>query len=99
VLDDRTLAFPSFDGNGIFSSLGNIEVNRRVGLLFIDFERGHRLRLRGEASVARGAPGRPSAHDARLSELQALRAPNAQGRGLAVRPTRWRARAGAELEA
>jgi hypothetical protein len=56
VLDDRTLAFPSFDGNGIFSSLGNIEVNRQVGLLFIDFERGHRLRLRGEASVARGDP-------------------------------------------
>jgi predicted pyridoxine 5'-phosphate oxidase superfamily flavin-nucleotide-binding protein len=56
VLDDRTLAFPSYDGNGIFASLGNIDVNPQVGILFIDFEHGHRLRLRGEASVAEGDP-------------------------------------------
>jgi predicted pyridoxine 5'-phosphate oxidase superfamily flavin-nucleotide-binding protein len=56
VLDDRTLAFPSYDGNGIFASLGNIHVNPQVGILFIDFEHGHRLRLRGEATVAEADP-------------------------------------------
>jgi len=56
VLDDRTMAFPSYDGNGIFASLGNLEVNPQVGMLFIDFERGHRLRIRGEATVARDDP-------------------------------------------
>src|SRR5687767_10134792 len=44
VLDERTLAFPSYDGNGMFLSLGNALVNPHVGLLFIDFTRGRRLR-------------------------------------------------------
>jgi uncharacterized protein len=49
ILDDRTLAFPNYDGNGLFATLGNLHVNPQVGLLFVDFEHGHRLRLRGEA--------------------------------------------------
>jgi len=32
------LAFPNYDGNGMFRSLGNIVANPGVGLLFIDFE-------------------------------------------------------------
>jgi predicted pyridoxine 5'-phosphate oxidase superfamily flavin-nucleotide-binding protein len=51
VVDEHTLAFPSYDGNGMFRSLGNIRVNPRVGMLFIDFERPKRLRVNGEASV------------------------------------------------
>jgi hypothetical protein len=51
VLDARTLAFPSYDGNGMFRSLGNLLVNPRVGLLFIDFERPRRLRVQGLASL------------------------------------------------
>lgn len=51
VVDDVTLAFPVFDGNGMFRTLGNIAVNPRVGLLFIDFEGGARLRVNGDASV------------------------------------------------
>jgi predicted pyridoxine 5'-phosphate oxidase superfamily flavin-nucleotide-binding protein len=51
IIDDRTLAFPSYDGNGIFASLGNIVVNPQVGMLFVDFEHGHRLRLNGKATV------------------------------------------------
>ena len=47
VLDDRTLALPSYDGNGLFATLGNLHVNPKVGMLFIDFE--HRLRLNGGA--------------------------------------------------
>ncbi|HVN50783.1 MAG TPA: pyridoxamine 5'-phosphate oxidase family protein [Acidimicrobiales bacterium] len=51
VLDEKTLAFPSYDGNGQFRSLGNLLVNPRVGLLFIDFERPKRLRVQGVAHI------------------------------------------------
>jgi predicted pyridoxine 5'-phosphate oxidase superfamily flavin-nucleotide-binding protein len=51
------LAFPDYDGNGMFKSLGNLEVNRSVGLLFIDLhERPRRLRVNGEATVSRDDP-------------------------------------------
>jgi len=52
MLDAQTLAFPSYDGNGMFRSLGNVMVNPRVGLLFIDFERPRRLRVQGRASLS-----------------------------------------------
>jgi predicted pyridoxine 5'-phosphate oxidase superfamily flavin-nucleotide-binding protein len=51
VVDDRTLAFPSYDGNGMFRSLGNILVNPKVGMLFIDFEHPSRMRVNGLASM------------------------------------------------
>jgi len=51
VLDPTTLAFPSYDGNGQFRSLGNLLVNPRVGLLFIDFDQPNRLRVQGVAQV------------------------------------------------
>ncbi|HEX2439332.1 MAG TPA: pyridoxamine 5'-phosphate oxidase family protein [Methylomirabilota bacterium] len=51
VVGPHTLAFPSYDGNGMFKSLGNVLVNPHVGLLFIDFESPRRLRVNGRASV------------------------------------------------
>jgi predicted pyridoxine 5'-phosphate oxidase superfamily flavin-nucleotide-binding protein len=51
VLDERTIAFPSFDGNGMYLTTGNALVNPNVGLLFIDLEGRKRLRLNGVASV------------------------------------------------
>jgi hypothetical protein len=45
------LAFPSYDGNGMFRSLGNVLVNPAVALLFIDFEQPKRLRVNGLASL------------------------------------------------
>ena len=39
VVDERTLAFPDYNGNGMYRSLGNVLVNQSVALLFIDFER------------------------------------------------------------
>lgn len=51
VLDETTLAFPTYDGNGMYLSAGNMLVNPRVGLLFVDFEVGTRLRLNGVASI------------------------------------------------
>src|SRR5438876_11984287 len=56
VVDERTIAFPSYDGNGMYLSAGNALVNPQVGLLFIDFERRKRLRLNGIASVADDDP-------------------------------------------
>jgi len=51
VLGPHTLAFPNYDGNGMYLSAGNVLVNGDVGILFIDFERGHRMRLEGVASI------------------------------------------------
>lgn len=51
VLDEQTLAFPVYDGNGMFLSLGNMAANSRVGMLFVNFENGTRLRLNGYASI------------------------------------------------
>jgi uncharacterized protein len=56
VLDERTVAFPVYDGNGMFLSLGNLTLNPRVGLLFVDFEGQKRLRLDGIASVDEADP-------------------------------------------
>jgi len=51
VLDEHTIAFPSYDGNGMYLSAGNVLVNPNVGLLFIDFEGRKRMRLNGVASI------------------------------------------------
>lgn len=53
VLDEHTIAFPNYDGNGMYLSAGNLSVNPHVGLLFIDFvsARPTRMRLNGVASI------------------------------------------------
>ena len=51
VVDEQTLAFPSYDGNGTYLSLGNLLRNPQVGILFIDFTRPKRLRVNGIASI------------------------------------------------
>ncbi len=51
VVEPGVVAFPSYDGNGMFLSMGNIRATPKVGMLFIDFETPHRLRLQGTASV------------------------------------------------
>ena len=56
VIDDRTIAFPSWDGNGMYLSLGNALANPNVGLLFLDFVGQKRLRLNGVASIADDDP-------------------------------------------
>jgi predicted pyridoxine 5'-phosphate oxidase superfamily flavin-nucleotide-binding protein len=56
VTGEAELAFPSYDGNGMFRSLGNLLVNPAVALLFIDFERPNRLRVNGSASALRDDP-------------------------------------------
>jgi len=56
VLDERTIAFPAYDGNGMYLSFGNALVNPNVGLLFIDFEGRRRMRLNGLASIDASDP-------------------------------------------
>jgi hypothetical protein len=56
VLDERTIAFPNYDGNGMYLSMGNLLRNPRVGLLFISFTEQKRLRLNGIASVDENDP-------------------------------------------
>ncbi len=51
IVGDDTLAFPSYDGNGMFMSMGNISENGEVGMLFIDFESQSRTRVDGVASI------------------------------------------------
>jgi predicted pyridoxine 5'-phosphate oxidase superfamily flavin-nucleotide-binding protein len=56
VVDERTLIFPSYDGNGMFKSLGNIRANPAVGLLFLSFDQPKRLRVNGKGSVMSDDP-------------------------------------------
>jgi predicted pyridoxine 5'-phosphate oxidase superfamily flavin-nucleotide-binding protein len=53
VVDPQTVMFPSYDGNGMFLSMGNIAASGKVGMLFIDFEKPHRVRVQGTADLSR----------------------------------------------
>ncbi|MDS4041213.1 MAG: pyridoxamine 5'-phosphate oxidase family protein [Candidatus Competibacter sp.] len=56
VLDERTLAFPDYDGNGMYRSWGNLLLNPYVGLLFLDFENPKRVRVNGPAQISSDDP-------------------------------------------
>lgn len=56
VLDDRTLVFPDYDGNGMYRSWGNVLVNPAIALLFLDFEAPKRLRVNGSAGISADDP-------------------------------------------
>jgi predicted pyridoxine 5'-phosphate oxidase superfamily flavin-nucleotide-binding protein len=61
------LAFPDYDGNGMFKSLGNILVNAEVGMLFIAMHgKPQRLRVNGTAKVSREDPLLPRTVGAQL---------------------------------
>jgi uncharacterized protein len=52
VIDQKTLLYPEFQGNGVFASLGNILENPHIGLLFIDFfQNGIGLHINGQAKI------------------------------------------------
>lgn len=56
VLDERTLAYPEYRGNGVLASLGNIEENPHVGILLMDFFRDRiGLHINGRARVVEDA--------------------------------------------
>jgi uncharacterized protein len=62
IVDEQTIAFPSYDGNGMYYSMGNLAANPEVGILFIDFETPNRMRLQGRASI--------TPHDPLLAEYK-----------------------------
>lgn len=52
IVSPDLLVWPDYDGNGMFRSLGNIQVNPKVGLLFLRIgERPGRLRVNGTATL------------------------------------------------
>ncbi|RZL37100.1 MAG: flavin-nucleotide-binding protein [Rubrivivax sp.] len=53
---DRQLLVPDYSGNRMFMTLGNLQLDGRAGLLFIDFERGDLLTLTGRAEIVWGGP-------------------------------------------
>ncbi len=64
-LDDRTILIPSFDGNGMFRSLGNIINNGRVAMLFVSFgPEAQRWRVQGHAVVHTSGPAVERVHGA-----------------------------------
>ncbi|MFI7104583.1 pyridoxamine 5'-phosphate oxidase family protein [Streptomyces sp. NPDC050161] len=53
VLDDRTLAYPEYRGNGVMASVGNLSENPQLGILMVDFLRDRiGLHINGRARVA-----------------------------------------------
>ncbi len=53
---DAELCFPDFSGNLLFNTLGNLEVDARAGLLFIDFRSGGMLHIIGRARICWEVP-------------------------------------------
>lgn len=56
VNQDGSLTVPDFDGNLFFSTLGNIVLNGRAGLMFVDFDKGDVLQMSGEAELILESP-------------------------------------------
>ena len=109
VTDVNELAFPSYDGNGMFRSLGNVLVNPAIALLFIDFEQPRRLarewnqlypaRRSAARAICRRTVDRARACNTNFSELPALHPSNADGGSVGLRATRRLRSAGACVEA
>jgi predicted pyridoxine 5'-phosphate oxidase superfamily flavin-nucleotide-binding protein len=56
VVDDHSIAFPNYDGNGTYLSMGNLLHNPQVGILFVDFSSPKRLRVNGIATITEDDP-------------------------------------------
>ncbi|MBA4742974.1 MAG: pyridoxamine 5'-phosphate oxidase family protein [Azoarcus sp.] len=52
------LTIPDFTGNSFFNTLGNIALNPRVGLLFVDFDGGQLVQIAGAATIDHDSPER-----------------------------------------
>ena len=66
VVDERTLAFPNYNGNGMYMSMGNVLENGMVGMLFMNWTKGHRLRVHGSASIDNDDPMSPDYPEAQF---------------------------------
>ena len=73
VLDPATLAFPCYDGNGMYLSVGNVATTAQVGLLFIDFVSPKRLRVNGTARIEPSEAVSPAFPEAQLVVVVSVR--------------------------
>ncbi len=62
VIDDTTIGYADFRGNGQYISTGNIEANQKVALILMDYPHQQRLKIWAEASIMEAADN-PSLHD------------------------------------
>ncbi len=89
VDDAATLTVPDFNGNSYYNTLGNLALNPRCGLLFLDFAEGTTLQLAAEAEIIWEGPEVPRFAGAerllRFHVAECLTAPQAL-------PLRWRFR-------
>lgn len=60
-VDDNVLTIPDYRGNRYFNTLGNLLLEPRAALLFVDFAKGEMLQLQGRAEVAWDETGLPHA--------------------------------------
>jgi uncharacterized protein len=56
VIDDHTLVIPDYDGNGMYRTWGNVDVNPHIGLLFVNFTEPDRIRVNGTATIVANDP-------------------------------------------
>ena len=56
VEGDRLLVFPDYAGNDHYNTIGNLVLDSRAGLLFVDFERGGLLQLTGRVEIDWDSP-------------------------------------------
>ncbi|MBR0797005.1 pyridoxamine 5'-phosphate oxidase family protein [Bradyrhizobium jicamae] len=90
ISDDGTLTIPDFAGNLFFNTLGNIHLNGKAGLLFVDFETGDMLQMTGDAEVILESPEIAAFQGAeRLWRFRARRIVRRRG----ALPLRWAFRA------
>ncbi len=83
---DGTLTVPDFLGNFFFNTLGNLTVNPRAGLLFIDFESGDLLYLAVTAEIVWEGPELQAFEGAqRLLKLKVVSSRRVE----AALPLRW----------
>ncbi|WP_378735807.1 pyridoxamine 5'-phosphate oxidase family protein [Nocardia brasiliensis] len=75
VIDERTIAYPEYRGNGVLASLGNILENPHVGILLIDFVRdliglhiNGSARIIPDTTLRNATPGLPSNLPGRAAE-------------------------------
>ncbi|PWV58202.1 pyridoxamine 5'-phosphate oxidase family protein [Nocardiopsis sp. L17-MgMaSL7] len=75
VIDDRTLVYPEYRGNGVFASAGNILENPHIGLMFLDFERDRiGLHVNGRVKIMEDETLRPHVPDLPLPQMPGQRA-------------------------
>ncbi|GAA1464491.1 pyridoxamine 5'-phosphate oxidase family protein [Nocardiopsis exhalans] len=75
VIDDRTLAYPEYRGNGVFASAGNVVQNPHIGLMFLDFQRDRiGLHVNGKVKLTEDERLRAHVPDLPLPQVPGQRA-------------------------